>query len=66
MPGWPLPPLLLLAMMVVVVYENLVSDRILVSITLAILAIGYAYYYGYIQPCREDRWTLPDPADEEP
>ncbi|MFI0464154.1 APC family permease [Saccharopolyspora sp. 5N102] len=66
MPGWPLPPLLLLATMVVVVYENLVSDWVPVSITLAILAIGYVYYYGYIHPRREDRWTLPDPVDEEP
>ncbi|WP_165968164.1 amino acid permease [Saccharopolyspora elongata] len=66
MPGWPLPPLLLLATMVVVVYENLVSDWVPVSIALAILAIGYVYYYGYIHPRREDRWTLPDPVDEEP
>ncbi|MEV0699518.1 APC family permease [Saccharopolyspora sp. NPDC050389] len=65
MPGWPLPPLLLLATMVVVVYENLLSDWVPVAITVGILAVGYLYYYAYIHPRRDDRWTLPDPVDED-
>ncbi|MDA3643960.1 APC family permease [Saccharopolyspora indica] len=64
MPAWPLPPLLALAAMAVVIYENLRSDWIPVAITLVILAIGYAYYYACIRP-RPDRWTLPDPVDED-
>ncbi|WP_020494671.1 APC family permease [Sciscionella marina] len=65
MPLWPVPPLLLLAAMVVVVYENLLTDWVPVAIALGIFAIGYLYYYGYIHPRRGDRWTLPDPVDEQ-
>ncbi|MER7010382.1 APC family permease [Saccharopolyspora sp. NPDC000359] len=64
MPAWPLPPLLALGAMAVVLYENLRTDWPPVAITTAILAIGYAYYYAYIYP-RRDRWTLPDPTDED-
>ncbi|MER5393818.1 APC family permease [Saccharopolyspora sp. NPDC002686] len=65
MPAWPLPPLLLLASMVVVLGENLLNDWVPVTIAVGILVVGYVYYYGYIHPRRDERWTLPDPIDED-
>jgi amino acid transporter len=66
MPWWPAVPLLLIAAMCVVTYENWVADWVPVVVTIAIFAAGVPYYYLYLHPRRGDRWTLPDPADEEP
>lgn len=65
MRGWPAAPLVLLAVMAVVVYQNLVANWVPVVVALAIFGLGYVYYYGYIHPRRGDRWTLPDPVDDE-
>jgi amino acid transporter len=65
MPWWPAVPLLLIAAMGVVSYENWVADWVPVVVTVAIFACGFPYYFGYLHPRRGDRWTLPAPADEE-
>lgn len=63
---WPVAPIALLAAMAVVVYQNLVANWVPVVVALAVFGAGYVYYYGYIHPRRGDRWTLPDPASDEP
>lgn len=65
MPAWPLVPLVMLAATVVVGYESWIADWVPVVAALAIFAAGLAYYYLYLHPRRGDRWTLPEPADEE-
>lgn len=65
MPGWPAVPLLLIAVMCVVTYENWIADWVPVVVAAAILAAGFPYYYLYLYPRRGDRWTLPEAADEE-
>jgi amino acid transporter len=65
MPWWPAVPLLLIAVMGVVTYENWVADWVPVVVTAVIFACGFPYYFAYLHPRRGDRWTLPAPADEE-
>jgi amino acid transporter len=65
MPWWPAIPLMLIAVMGVVTYENWVADWVPVVVTAGIFACGFPYYFGYLHPRRGDRWTLPAPADEE-
>ncbi len=65
MPWWPAVPALLIAAMCAVAYENWVADWVPVVVTAAIFAAGLPYYYLYLRPRRGDRWTLPEPADEE-
>jgi amino acid transporter len=65
MPWWPAVPVVLIAVMCVVTYENWVADWVPVVVTVAVFAAGIPYYYLYLHPRRGDRWTLPDPADEE-
>jgi amino acid transporter len=65
MPWWPAVPIALVGAMVVVIYENVKADWVPVVVALAIFAVGIPYYYLYLHPRRNDRWTLPAPADEE-
>lgn len=65
MPGWPAVPLAMLGATVVVGYETWVADWVPVVVAVGIFAVGLPYYYLYLHPRRGDRWTLPEPADEE-
>jgi len=65
MPAWPLPPLLVLAIMAYVIYESLAADWVPMAVSLGLLAAGYLYYFAYLHPRRADRWTLPDPVHDD-
>ncbi|GAA4091728.1 amino acid transporter [Nocardioides kongjuensis] len=65
MPLWPLPAVLLVAGMLYVCVEVGRDAPSQLVIGLATVAIGVAYYFGFIHPRRGDRWTLPDPVEEE-
>jgi amino acid transporter len=65
MPLWPLPPVLLVAGMLYVCVEVGRDAPSQLVIGLVTVAIGVAYYFGFIHPRRGDRWTLPDPVEEE-
>ncbi|WGY00814.1 APC family permease [Nocardioides sp. QY071] len=65
MPLWPLPPVLLVAGMVYVCVEVGRDAPSQLVIGLVTVAVGVAYYFGFIHPRRGDRWTLPDPVEEE-
>lgn len=63
MPLWPLPPLLVIAVMVYAAYSlgrDSVSQLIVAVVT---LALGSAYYLIFLRP-RTDRWALPEPISE--
>lgn len=64
MPLWPAIPLTMLAVTLVITYQNLVNDWVSVAITVAIAVAGLPYYYLYIRRRGGDRWTLPDPVDD--
>ncbi|MFF2503010.1 APC family permease [Streptomyces sp. NPDC058067] len=65
MPLGTVGPVLILAVMGYVAWETATADWAPMAITLAIFATGYLYYYAYLHPRRDERWTLPEPADEE-
>jgi amino acid transporter len=65
MPAWPAVPVILILAMVVVTYENVKADWVPVVVSVALFLIGVPYYYLYLRPRSGERWTLPDPADEE-
>ncbi len=65
MPGWPAVPIALTLAMIVVIYENVEANWVPVIVTLGIFLIGFPYYHYFIRPHSSERWTLPDPADEE-
>lgn len=65
MPAWPLPPVLVLAIMAYVIYQSLVADWVPMAVSLSLLALGYLYYFAYLHPRRANRWTLPDPVRED-
>jgi amino acid transporter len=59
MPAWPLPPLALILFAVGWLYQSSKDTPSSVAATLAITVVGVVYYYGFIHPRREERWTLP-------
>ena len=65
MPAWPAVPLAMFAATGVVAYEQWIADWVPVVVAVAIFAVGLPYYYLYLHPRRGERWTLPEPADEE-
>lgn len=65
MPGWPWVPVAMIAATIIVGYESWTADWKPVVVAAAIFAVGFPYYYLYLHPRRGDRWTLPEPADEE-
>lgn len=65
MPLWPLPPLLLVAGMVYVCVQVARDAPSQLAVSLATMVAGAVYYLAYIHPRRGDRWTLPDPIEEE-
>jgi amino acid transporter len=65
MPLWPIVPIVMVLATIVIIYENIVADWVPVAVTAALFAIGFPYYFLYLRPRSHDRWTLPNPADEE-
>ncbi|WP_309619544.1 APC family permease [Salinibacterium sp.] len=64
MPWWPITPIAMIIITLGVTAESVLQDWVPVSVTLAIFLVGFPYYFLYLRP-RRDRWTLPEPADEE-
>ncbi|MFJ8925640.1 APC family permease [Streptomyces sp. NPDC102364] len=58
-------PIVILAVMAYVAWEATTTDWAPMVVTLAVFASGYVYYYAYLHARRDERWTLPEPADEE-
>jgi amino acid transporter len=65
MPLWPLPPVIVLLIMVYVVYQYLTTGIAPLVVSAVTLLVGVAWYYLFIHPRRGERWTLPDPQDDE-
>jgi amino acid transporter len=65
MPLWPLPPLVVLGIMAYVLYQNITTDITPLVVSLVTLMIGVAWYFLFVHPRRGERWTLPDPQDDE-
>ncbi len=65
MPWWPLAPIAVVVVTAVVTYENVIAGWVPVAVALGIFAAGFPYYFLYLKPRSADRWTLPEPADEE-
>ncbi|WP_408898506.1 APC family permease [Nocardioides sp. R1-1] len=65
MPGWPVAPVLLIAGMVYVCVQVGRDAPSQLAVSLVTMAVGIAYYFGFIHPRRGDRWTLPEPIEEE-
>lgn len=65
MPWWPLAPIATMLATAVVIYESLVAAWLPVVVAFGIFVIGFPYYFLYLKPRAADRWTLPEPADEE-
>jgi amino acid transporter len=65
MPGWPLAPVAVIAVLGYVTYELWQGNPWQVIIAAGALAVGYAYYYLYLYRRRATRWTMPAaPHDE--
>lgn len=54
MPLWPVPPILVLAGVVVALTQQAARD---VWIVVILFAVGLIYYYGYLHRSRHDRWV---------
>jgi len=65
MPLWPLPPVVVLLISAYVIYQNITTAIAPLVVSLVTLLVGVAWYYLFIHPRRGERWTLPDPQDEE-
>ncbi|WP_228373620.1 APC family permease [Demequina soli] len=65
MPLFPLPPIIVLAIMAYVTYQTIEADATSLLISVAAIVLGGLWYVGFIHPRRGDRWTLPDPQDDE-
>ncbi|WP_037848971.1 APC family permease [Streptomyces sp. NRRL F-5053] len=65
MPGGITAPLAILAVILCVTYETVVTDWVPAAVSLSMFAAGYLYYYGYLRTRRDERWTLPEPVTEE-
>ncbi|ORA23228.1 amino acid transporter [Mycobacterium aquaticum] len=64
MPLWPLPPIVVIAMMAYVTYQLAVSALSQLIVAAATIVIGAVYYYAFIHPRRGERWQLADPIVE--
>ncbi|GAB4013804.1 APC family permease [Nocardioides ultimimeridianus] len=65
MPWWPLPPVLLIAAMAYVCVQTTRDTPSQVAISAVTMVVGVLYYYGFIHPRRGERWTLPEPVEED-
>jgi amino acid transporter len=65
MPWWPLAPVAVILTLGYVTYQLWKGNPWQVIIAAGALAVGYVYYYAYLYPQRETRWTMPSaPHDE--
>ncbi|HEX9030892.1 MAG TPA: APC family permease [Streptosporangiaceae bacterium] len=65
MPAWPLAPVIVILTLGYVTYQLWQGNPWQVIIAAGALAVGYGYYYAYLHPQRETRWTMPAaPHDE--
>jgi amino acid transporter len=65
MPWWPLAPVAVILTLGYVTYQLWKGNPWQVVIAAGALAVGYVYYYAYLYPQRETRWTMPSaPHDE--
>ena len=65
MPWWPLAPVAVILTLGYVTYQLWKGNPWQVIIAAGALAVGYLYYYAYLYPQRETRWTMPSaPHDE--
>jgi amino acid transporter len=65
MPLWPLPPLVVIALMGYVTYQLAVSALSQLIVAIGTIVVGAVYYYGFIHPRRDERWLLAEPINEE-
>jgi amino acid transporter len=65
MPLWPLPPIVVVAMMAYVTYHLAVSARSQLIVAATTIVSGVVYYYCFIHPRRGERWQLADPVLED-
>ncbi|WP_228372724.1 APC family permease [Demequina maris] len=65
MPLFPLPPLIVLGIMAYVTYQTVVSDITPLFVSIGAILLGVIWYVAFIHPRRGERWTLPDPQDDE-
>jgi amino acid transporter len=65
MPLWPLPPLVVIALMAYVTYQLATTALSQLIVAMAALVIGVVYYFGFIHPRRNERWLLADPIAED-
>lgn len=65
MPLWPLPPIVVIAMMAYVTYQLAVSALSQLIVAAATIVVGIVYYYGFIHPRRGERWQLAEPIIKE-
>lgn len=59
MPGWPLPPLMLILATLALAYRASQDTPSSLGVSVAMMGVGLLYYYAYIHPRRNERWTLP-------
>lgn len=64
MPLWPLPPIIVIAMMAYVTYQLATTALTQLLVSVATLLVGFVYYYAFIHPRRGERWQLPEPIIE--
>lgn len=64
MPLYPLPPVVVLAVMAYVLYQTVTTDAGPVLVAVVTLLVGAGWYLLFIRNARGERWTLPDPQDE--
>ena len=60
MPLWPLPPIVVIAATIYIAYQGILADTRPILISIGTMVLGVVYYYLYIHPRRETRWTLPE------
>lgn len=61
---WPVAPILMTVATLVILVMSLIAAWVPVAVAVGIFAIGLIYYLVYLRG-KPDRWTLPQPADEE-
>ncbi|WP_062200966.1 APC family permease [Demequina salsinemoris] len=64
MPLFPLPPIVVLAIMAYVTYQIIASDPTPLLVSVVAIVLGVLWYALFIHPQRGERWTLPDPQDD--
>ncbi|GAA4389587.1 APC family permease [Tsukamurella soli] len=64
MPWWPVPPLVVIAAMVLVVFESVRTDWTPIAVALGILAVAAGYFAAYLRPRLGERWSLLEAPEE--